>query len=79
LVLARVRSTRTLRSVSRLVLYLNSITLVITGAPNQCGDRLLMDFCVELARAASVVADEMNLKLHPVPRKLWDESHPHGH
>jgi hypothetical protein len=64
---------------SGLTLYLNSITLVITGPPNPHGDQLLMDFCVQLSNAAALVADELNLKLHTAPRKLWDESQSHDH
>jgi hypothetical protein len=66
---------------SGLVLYLNSINLTITASRDPQGDRLLMAFCRDLAGAATIVADELNLKLHPRPRlrKPQDESPSHDH
>jgi hypothetical protein len=52
---------------SGLVLYLGSMTLVISAAPDPRGDRLLRAFCLELVQAATIVADELKLKLYPPP------------
>ena len=52
---------------SGLVLYLGSMTLLINAAPDPRGDRLLMAFCNEVAQAATIVADELRLKLSPQP------------
>lgn len=62
---------------SGLTLHLGTITLVITGPPTPLGYRLLIDFCAQLSTAAALVADELNLKHHPVPHKLWDEGESH--
>jgi hypothetical protein len=59
---------------SGLMLYLGSMTLVIRATPDPRGDRLLMAFCHEVVQAASIVADELRLKLSPpVPRLISRE------
>ncbi|TDP93766.1 hypothetical protein [Labedaea rhizosphaerae] len=55
---------------SALMLYLGSMTLVIRATPDPRGDRLLMAFCHELVQAATIVADELQLKLSPQPPRL---------
>ncbi|TDP96225.1 hypothetical protein [Labedaea rhizosphaerae] len=66
---------------SALVLYLNSADVVITAAPDDDGARLLLDFCVELAREASILADELDPKYTPQGRhaKPRDEGQPYDY
>lgn len=66
---------------SALALHLNPAELVITSTPDLQGERLLLDFCLRLAREASILADELDPKFHAIPRhrKPRDESQPYDY
>lgn len=62
-----------------LVLHLDMFDLVITSTRDSEGDRLLLDFCLELVKEASTLAGDLATKFTPPSRQATprDKSQPH--